>query len=336
MIKKWLKYLWPDSYIVFTQSPEGLNATQYILKGDKPDIVDESSFTISKNQISKDCVRYIQEYLSVYPQTQLIFLTSALSCSAVGTCNKAEMIEQGIDMSIVKYVCKKNFSTYISIMDLEEDNLLFKPFQLDYLYSPFFIIDEVRTSNSGVVLVALHRQDRLYISIYKDDMLLFADNVNISSSDFENSIDMGDDMGDDDAGEMDDVEFDLDNLSEFEDELDGLDELDDFDSDVEVAGDKGGFDSIVEEEFESDDELKEYDLRVYEALKTTITHFYSNEKIESDFVERIQIIDTMALSDNLLELVEDELFCEVDVKYIDLHKECLNLMLKDTANAIKT
>jgi len=330
MIKKWLKYLWPDSYIVFTQSPEGLNATQYILKGDKPDIVDESSFTISKNQISKDCATYIQEYLSVYPQTQLIFLTSALSCSAVGTCNRSQMAEQGIDMSIVKYVCKKNFSTYISIMDLEEDNLLFKPFQLDYLYSPFFIIDEVRSFYSGIVLVALHRQNRLYISIYKDDVLLYADNVIISGGDFEDSID----MSGDDAVEMDDADFDLNDLGDFEDELDGLDELDDFDSDMEAveeeaADDKEGFDSIKEDEIESDDELREYDLRVHEALKATISHFYSNEKIESDFVERIQIIDTMALSDNLFELVEDELFCEVDVKHIDLHKECLNLMLKD-------
>jgi|GEM_PF-2681931 len=332
MIKKWLKYLWPDAYIVFTQSPEGLNATQYILKGDKPDIVGESSFAISKNQISKDCATYIQEYLSVYPQTQLIFLTSAPSCSAVGTCNMSEMVEHGIDMSIVKYVCKKNFSTYISIMDLEEDKLLFKPFQLDYLYSPFFIIDEVRSSYSGVVLVALHRQNRLYISIYKNDVLLYADNVIISSSDFEDSID----MSGDDADEMDDADFDLDDLDEFEDELDSLDGLDDFDSDMEATDDKEGFDSIEEDEMESDDELKEYDLRVHEALKTTISQFYSNEKIQSDFVEKIQIIDTMALSDNLFELVKDELFCEVDVKHIDLHKECLNLMLKDTANAIKT
>jgi hypothetical protein len=80
-----------------------------------------------------------------------------------------------------------------------------------------------------------------------------------------------------------------------------------------------------------EDELGEYDLHFFESLKNVIKTFYENEKVESDFIEHIQMLDTVALGENIIDLVKEELFCEVDVRHIDLHKECLNLAIKEDA-----
>lgn len=326
MFKQWIKQLWPDAYIVFTQSPEGLNATQYTVKNSEVEMVDESSFVIENDGLSKECVEYVQEFLSTYPQTQLLYLTNALSCSAVGTCKKSDMAELDVDISIIKSICKNGFSSYVSVMDLENDNLLFKPFSLDYIYSPFFIMDELKQTFNGTMLLAMHVQDRLYVAIYKNDKLIYADNSPIGT---EESFE--DEIGGDDVDDMD-ADFDLDDLGDFEDELDDLDDFDEdiegMDEDIEDS-DEEDMDSIDEDEMEANDELKEYDLKLYDALKSSITKFYNDEKIASDFVEHIQVLDTVSLSQNVFDLIRDELFCEVDVSHVDIHRECLELMLKE-------
>ena len=332
MFKKWLRYLWPDAYIVFTQSQEGLNATQYVINGTQVEVIDESSFAIDDNTLSKEAKEYIAEFISVYPQTQLVFLTAAASCSAIAGCSKADLVAFDVDTSIIKHVCKGSFSSYISIMDLESDQLLFKPYELDYIFSPFFILDAVRTPFVGTQMVCLHRQDRLYIAMYSDDKLVYGDNITIGGGGFEDDLD--------DDSEQEDDDFDLDGMDGFDDAMDGFDELDDLDDleDMDELEDMDDMDdtdsqedsnSINEEDMHDVSELKEYDLHIYEAIKNAINNFYHDEKVQSDFVQEIQIIDTLSLSKNVYDLIEDELFCEVQPHNIDLHKECLNLVLKE-------
>jgi hypothetical protein len=331
MVKNWLKYLWPDTYIVFIQSPEGINATQYVVRENNVEIVDESSFLIEKEALSKECIEYIEEFLSVYPQTQLIYMTAAASCSAVATCSKSDMADLDVDISIIKSICKEDFSSYISVMDLENDNLLFKPFKLDYLFSPFFVMDEVKTGFFGTMLLVLHMQNRLYVAVYKDNKLIYADNIHFSD---EEGFDKDIEGTSEEIIEDLDADFDLDDLGDFEDELD---DLDDFDDDIENMDDDLEEDDEVEDtqslsqDDTMEDELGEYDLHFFESLKNVIKTFYENEKVESDFIEHIQMLDTVALGENIIDLVKEELFCEVDVRHIDLHKECLNLAIKEDA-----
>ena len=325
MVKNWLKFLWPDAYIVFSQSDEGLNATQYIVK-DSIEVVDESSFTLQKGGLNKEAKEYIEEFYSAYPQAHIVHLTAAASCSAVAGCSKSQMQEAGVDTSIVKSICKGDFNSYISIMDLENDNLLYKPFELDYNFSPFFIIDEVKGSYSVTDMVCLHRKNRIYVAIYTKNRLVYADNIVIGGNDFDDAIDEDIESVDDD--------FDLDDLDQFEDDMDdfgGIDDLDDLDDlDDSESEDGDDFtDSVDEDDMDETSELKEYDLHVYEAIKRSIKSFYDDESVASDFIEQIEVLDSLSLSQNVFELIKDELFCEVEVKNIDLHKECLNLVIKD-------
>lgn len=328
MLKKWFKYLWPDAYIVFTQSPEGMNTTQYVVNGLEIEMIEENSFIFDKSSLSNECVEYIQEFLSTYPQTRFVFMTSALSCSCVPTCSKHDMADMDVDISIIKSICHDGFSSYISVMDLENDNLLFKPFQLDYNFSPFFIMHELRQDYNGTLLLGLHVQNRIYLAVYKNNRLLYADNIPISEGqkfdeEYEGEAENLEDM---------DADFDLDDLGDFDDEFD---DLDDFEQDIENMEDDEDLEADEQtqstnlQEDEDEDDLKEYDLHFYEALKNSIKKFYENEKAESDFVEHIQMIDTVALGDNIFDLIKDELFCEINVRHVDLHKECLKLAIKE-------
>jgi len=329
MVKNWLKYLWPDTYIVFIQSPEGINATQYVVRENNVEIVDESSFLIEKESLSKECIEYIEEFLSVYPQTQLIYMTAAASCSAVGTCSKSDMADLDVDISIIKSICKEDFSSYVSVMDLENDNLLFKPFKLDYLFSPFFVMDEAKTGFFGTMLLVLHMQNRLFVAVYKDNKLIYADNIHFSD---EEGFDKDIEGSSEEIIEDLDADFDLDDLGDFEDELDDLDDFEDdiesMDDDLEDEDDTDDSATLAQDDT-MEDELGEYDLHFFESLKNAIKTFYENEKVESDFIEHIQMLDTVALGENIIDLIKEELFCEVDVRHIDLHKECLNLAIKE-------
>ncbi len=324
MIKNWFKNLWPDSYIVFSQVPEGMNVTEYINSSGSVETVEEESFVLEDDRISTEMVEYVRDFLSAYPKTQLIYLTSAQSCSAVGTCSKAEMAQMDVDTSIIKTICKGEFSSYISTMDLENDNMLFKPLELDYIYSPFFLVDEVKSDYPGTALICLHRQNQLIISIYKEGKFIYGDHVVISAlEEFEEDQEAGEEIEDDL-----DADFDLDELDDSD--LDDLDDLDD----IEEMEDEGMEDDleeqIEEDDMEQDAELKEYDLKIYSAIKESIEKFYGDESVQSDFVEYMEILDTVALSRNIYELIKDEIFCEVDSRNIDLHREVLELMLKDT------
>ncbi|MGM0533371.1 MAG: hypothetical protein ACQERK_02630 [Campylobacterota bacterium] len=336
MFKKWLKSLWPDSYVILSKDAEGVYGTHYVRGSKGIETVDESTFAMQSDEdrLPYEADSYLQEIYSAYPHTRLIYLTSASSCSAVAACSKEQMAQMEVDTSIIKMVCKGKFSSYISTMDLEEDKLFFKPYTLDYIYSPFFVLDELRGFSEKTTMCILHRQNRLIVAVYIDDTFVYGSNAPIGG---EESFE--DELEDDTLDEDLQADFDLEDLGDFEEEMEDMDDLDSMDD----LDDMEDFDKEIEEEDEDtinedeeasqeESELKEYDLNLYKTLKEVMSEFYNDELVQSDFIEKIEIYDTLAISENVYELIEEELFCSVVAEHIDLHKAVFSLMQKDSGN----
>jgi hypothetical protein len=111
------------------------------------------------------------------------------------------------------------------------------------------------------------------------------------------------------SDEDESLAFDLDLIDEEIEPISDVDMLRDFKGDEEEENPPENDEEALE--------LLEYTLNLFESLKEALGDFYHDERYRQTFVEKVEVLDTVGIGNDLARYVEDELFMEAAVHTFD-------------------
>ena len=284
----------------------------------------------------------MEEYLDTL-QTQYNFAYLALFLESMGQgafngTTAVDFEKNSVDMkSVTHFDLNKKWTIYASFIDINWAKKLFKNVGIDFIYSPFIVqyslIKKQKTKNKPI-LYMLNHQDSVTITVFDDKNLLFGvyfkvtTDDNLSSGEEEDWENAQEEEGIENITELDSMDDDSDSM----DDLESLGQLDDLSSD-----DSMGFEDIKPDEndlghFEGEDVIEDSDLElfgrdilIYKYLTSSLKEFYKNPLYSSSFIDTVIIYDGYEVSAELIDMIEDELFMDIEMNKIDISETICNM-----------
>ena len=239
--------------------------------------------------------------------------------------------------SVTHFDLNKKWSIYASFIDINWTKKLFKNVGIDFIYSPFIVqyslIKKQKTKNRPILYI-LNHQDSATITVFDDKNLLFGayfkmtTDDNLSSANEEDWENAQEEEGVENITELDGIDDDNSSI----DDLENLDQLDDLSSD-----DSMGFEDIKPDEnnlghFEGEDVIEDSDLElfgrdvlIYKYLTSSLKEFYKNPLYNSSFIDTVVIFDGYEVSAELIDMIESELFMDIEMNKIDINEIICNI-----------
>ncbi|MEA1917674.1 MAG: hypothetical protein U9N42_09170 [Campylobacterota bacterium] len=319
-----------------------------IEKNKKSNVIHKESFNTSSS--NKALEEYVNRYTQITPLFYVAVFCNVKEQGAISSCSHNEL-EKFTDISTSITICSDNrWSAFASIKEVDDVNSTYKAFGLDYLISPFSIIETFfhEKIDSGIAIYALILEDCIYTSIYKESKLLYAHRGDFDDIEEQNSHE--DEDGDKSTTSMD---FDLETM-DFDDEfhLDDIEMIDDFDNlddlsnieDLDSADDLDEFEQNETPETSVDldsdpssakDSLANLDLNFkrFLIIQDSLKSFYSNPNYDSQFIEQIYTADAIHCSDEFKSYLEDELFLTVYSRTIDINSTMVDMTRQEVRDA---
>ncbi len=248
---------------------------------------DKTIFSENKEfENKKDLIKYISEIQDDNPQTYISTFITSQNQGVINTCNKQKYKEAGIEIENIKMLCIKNkYSFYTTLYEIME---IKKEFNfIDFLYPAFAIIDKNSTLRHNALYI-LATNEYSYILIYNNHIPIFGDILYLTEK-------------------TQDIEEEIEDISN----IDLIDDFDDnLDEDIENIDEE-----TIEEETNIENLDKEY--KILNNIKAALKEYYENG---NDFVEKIFIFDTINLKNDIVNMINDELFIDSNLTKIDLLK----------------
>jgi len=314
--------------IVITRS----NTTVYIEHCDNKKVLQNFEKTFETTHLNHKMYDFIIPHVSESPFHYISMLDSSPLQGALPSCDPREMAIYA-DISTSKHVCYQDrWSYYTSMAELDALQKEYKELGLDFIFSPFAVLARIfkEKLDNNMSMIVLLEDNFLSLSIFHHSELLYAERMDMEHSDEndELSIDDSDELDFDlDASiDLDEVSA-LDDLGELEDfgdieDLDMIDDIDEFSESMESPKQqKQLFDDMPS----SDEGGFNEDYQRFLLIKSSIHHFYNDDKYDSKFVEHVYIADCVGVSDDLKKYLEEEMFLNVVVRKIDLMQELCDM-----------
>ena len=243
----------------------------------------------------KDLIKYINSITESNPQTYISTILKSIDQGVTPSCQKSTLKKIGLDINNIKYICINNkYSFYISLYELLE---IQKEFSfLDFLYSPFSIIDyKAKLRNNSLYILVM--KSFLFFIIYKDSIPVFGEIEEINEKKQENK-------------EEDIIEeiYDLDLSDEImEDDIEELENIEDI-NDIEEISQTTTPNSIEHLNIEN---------KIFNKLQEILKEYYEQN---TNFIEKIIIYDSITIDKNITSIIENELFIDTTIEEINLLK----------------
>lgn len=309
----------------------------------KGEIVRTHSHVFDVAYLSSELYEYLELHTKESPFFYISILDRSTSQGAIPTCAKGSL-EYYQDLSASEYKCfDEKWTFYTAKSDLYGIEKVYSKIGVDFIFSPFLILsnffqDKIKSHLALFVLVA---DGYLCLSIFNNSEFLYAEYLDMDSDEeFELIMDdqmsededddmMSDIMGDDATSEIDlddidsDTELDdLEELDEFGDiaDLDFIEEIDEFSESKDEAEELAENDEEISLQESKSDEINE-DYQRFSLIQSSVNSFYKDEKYQSDFIENIYIADTVGVSADLKQYLEEEMFLNVYIRHAEMGKE---------------
>lgn len=306
-----------------------------------------------QNNSTEDIDIYAKKYLlnlqDEYNFVYISFLLNSMGQGAIDGCEAGDFLNHSVDLQSVSHISvDKKWSCYASFIEIKWAKNLFEGTGLDFLYSPFVVLNEFiagQKPRSSPVLYLLNCQDFFILSVYKQGHLLFgaffktqSDDIFISSEP-EEVEHWNTEKAQDNVESL--ISLDEQNVSNSHmEELTSLDDLSDIGdlssedsfSDVEntrVLGKFGqDFDKDISET-DSDVELYGRDILVYKFLRSSMDEFYKNPLYRSEFIEEIVVFDNYEITSDIISTIESELLMDVEIHKVDIADKMCDMAIKE-------
>ena len=272
--------------------------------------IERKSFDIdSKEQLTPQIINYLNSLQDMHEQTYVALFLNTLGQGAISGCNTGAYEKFGVDKKSVKSICIDNkFTIYASLIDINWVDKIFKNVGLDFIFSPFLVLnsfikkdsdtltkDEIRlyilNTNNGLTIMIKQRAKLLYGSFFN-----LAKEENLLYEDFESG----------DSSDVDNLEEEL------------FDEFDIDEDNQEVAEMQEFDDSIVFDDEDMQSGLSQKDMRFVKYLDASLKEFYHSDLYDSSFISSAKIYDDAGISEDVIKHIENELFLDISTENINI------------------
>jgi hypothetical protein len=284
---------------------------------------------------NESMIEFIENFTKESPYYYIAVLDMSHVQGALPTCDK-NRLSYYEDLSGAEYKCYDKKWTYYTLKsELYEIEKTYKPFGVDFIFSPFtllatFFKDKI---TQNLALYALVQDSFVSIAVFENSQLLFAEHLDLQTGDDAEDILLHETLDDDLDMDLEDDGIDLENLDveEHDENLEDFGDIEDLDSleDIDEFSDNK---DIEEELLESDTPLDESnegefneDYQRFSLIQTSIAHYYKDDRYESKFIENIYIADSIGVSSDLKRYLEEEMFLNVYIRQADITAEVCEL-----------
>ena len=306
----------------------------YVEESNKDEIINSIEESFDTTTLNAKMYSFIKSHIEESPFHYISILDTSSSQGATPTCNPKEM-PLYFDSTSSKQLCYADgWSYYSSKADLHLLKKEYSSIGVDFIFSPFVLLakffkDKIDKHTSMYVLIG---DSFLSLAVFDHSELLFAEHLDMKNNKESDELLM-------DSSSMQNLEFELEssvNLDDIDVE-DDIGELNDFGDieDLDNFEDINEFSEIKEDEEKFIEEEDEYprnetegfneEYQRFSLIKSSLKHFYKDDKYKSQFVESVYIADGVGVSSDLKRYLEEEIFLSVFVRRIDLCAEVCEL-----------
>jgi len=286
---------------------------------------EEKEFVLqTKEALTKEVTSYLLALQEEIEQTYVSLFLNSHGQGVVPECSKVAYEKFHIEYDNVKEICVDNrYSVYASNIDIKWAEKLFTDIGLDFIFSPFLMLDNLRKKESrkreGIVLYMLAGNNSITIMIFEKNELLYGTFINIAKEEDLLASDFGEEEDSEDEL-LDEIDLDLE--LEESDEISEI--LEEVNEDLQT--------SIQEEDDSIKLKLFGQDLRLVKYFDASLREFYENDLYRSDFVTYVKIYDGAQLNPDIVSYLKEQLLVDIDVRPVDIADELIALTVQEVEN----
>ncbi len=298
---------------------------------------DEKRFATDGDRgLSSDIKEFLFSIKEKYRFVYTSFLLDSLSQNCVSTCKDDDMSKYNIDKDkIIKICVDETWMVYTSKTDIKWVEEIFEEVELDFIFSPFLVLNNFIHKPEYRNRSTVHMQymeNSLTILIFNKKNIVFSAFFKIPYKEFnfeedeelkpESSENITEGIEIDNI-ESEDEEFEgFVDITKFEDE----DEDEDFNESEDIL-------NSVQEDIKSstleDLELYGREVIIFKYLQSAIEEYYKNSNYDSEFIEDIIIYNDSNISNDIITMIENDLFLNVEIHNVDVKEEMINMSIKE-------
>lgn len=341
LTKVFQKYISNIFIALVHQGGEWIVYSKVIKNGTIKDKFFQNFETTDKNIIPPKMKNYLEKLQEEYNFAYISVLLESMGQGAISGLGAEVFEKNSVDLkSVINLEVDNNWSVYASFIDINWTKNLFKGIGVDFIYSPFMlqnVLLQKEKLKEKPTLYVLNHEDFVTISVFENANLLFGaffktttdDQLTSGEEDWENAEEEDsvgnlvelDSIGDDDIGSIE--------------ELDSLEDLEDLDSDQvgdsfeDIDDSERNLGHFGEDEEGSDLELYGRDVIIYKYLVRSLREYYKNPLYKNLFIETIVIFDGYEVSSEMISMIEEELFMDVEIHKLDINEIVCDMSIKE-------
>ena len=304
-----------------------------VVKNEKIIINEDKRFPMDENKkLSSDIKEFLTSLENSYKFVYISYLLDSIGQNCAPTCNDKELSKYHVDKDkIVKICIDKKFSAYSLKSDIEWVKEIFDDTGIDFIFSPFvilhnFIHDKKQKTKSTLFL--LYAENFITLLIFDKDLLVFSAFFKIPFKEF-NFSEGDDELKPEEENIVDGIE--LESIESEDEEFEGFVDITKFDDD-ETDMEEEILESAKEDVATSTlDELELYgrEVVIFKFISSAIEEYYKNDMYDSEFLEEIIIYNDSNISNDIITMIENDLFLDVELHSIDIKEEMINMSIKE-------
>ncbi|MCF6330529.1 MAG: hypothetical protein L3I99_03150 [Sulfurimonas sp.] len=324
MFKFLKKILYTQIYInIISNAKETVVYTEELHHNGSSDNYEEVFNSTNK----EDIYEYIQSIAKKSPVHYISILDNSPSYGAIPTCSQEDK-KLHYNVSDFNNICTPNeWSYYTSKADLLELQGRYHKVGLDFVFSPFIILSNFFKDKiaSDIAMYILINEDNLTLSIFENNKLLFALNLDMQNQDLDSSDELLMDIDDEELNLDDLASIDLENI-DVDDDIESINEFDDIE-DLDTFDEMEEFSQDMAEDENTLDEQSDFgvDYHRFSLIQSAVNNFYQDKQLESKFIEIVYIADSVGVNSELKKFLEEEMFLSVYIRKMDLTHELCEL-----------
>ena len=303
-----------------------------IVKNGKIITSEDKRFPMDEDKrLSSDIKEFLTSLENNYKFVYITYLLDSIGQNCVPTCDEKEFSKYNIDKEKISYICvDKKWSAYSLKSDIEWIKGIFEESGIDFIYSPFVILSDFihnkkqKTKNN---LFLLYTENFITLMIFDQDRLIFSAFFKIPYKEFDFSEEEDEPKLEESDSIIEGIE--LDNIESEDEEFDGFVDISKLDDDTQE-------DDILESAKEDvaastldDLELYGREVVIFKFISSAIEEYYKNDMYESEFLEEIIIYNDSNISNDIITMIENDLFLDVEIHSIDIKEEMINMSIKE-------
>jgi len=283
-------------------------------------------------KLSSDIKEFLTSLQNNYKFVYISYLLDSIGQNCVPTCNEKEFSKYNIDKEKIVQICVENrWSAYSLKSDIQWIKEVFEESGIDFIFSPFVILNDFiknKKQKTKSNLFLLYTENFITLMIFDKDDLVFSAFFKIPYKEFSFSEDDDEPKPQECDSIIEGIE--LDNIESEDEEFDGF-------VDITKLDDDTGIEEEILESAKEDvatstlDDLELYgrEVVIFKFISSAIEEYYKNDMYESEFLEEIIIYNDSNISNDIITMIENDLFLDVELHSIDIKEEMINMSIKE-------